>query len=248
MDFEKSLSHANSGRRSFLWKAGAAVSAAVAAAVPGMASNRHKGASIADADRLALQLGILEDEKAIRTLHRGYEASLDEGLYEEAAAFFAEDAEVVFNGGVFKGRSAGIARLYCELFRQGLTGKKLGPAPDPEAGMAPRQETMTVAADRMSARAQFPFSIQVGNPLPDAPLVRMARLQGGGIQKWCESGVYEISYVKSATDGTWKIQRLEHRVTSQTDYRPGKSTSMAISVLPFARTYPADPVGPDRLV
>ncbi len=37
MDFVKSLSKPNTGRRSFLWKAGAAMSAAVAAAVPGMA-------------------------------------------------------------------------------------------------------------------------------------------------------------------------------------------------------------------
>jgi hypothetical protein len=239
---EKSLSKSNTGRRSFLCKAGVAMSAAVAAAVPAIAKSTDSNNT--DADHLAKQLGILEDENALRSLHKTYENLLDTGKYEDVAGLFVKDAVVVFNGGVFKGKS-GVARLYGECFSAGLTGKKIGPAPGFEAA----QETTNVAADRLSAKAQFPYSIQVGTPMaPDSQLVQMARLQGGGIMQWCESGTYEISYVKDIKDGGWKINRLEYRVSSTTDYRPGRAYANPISVPQFAKTYPKDPSGPDSLI
>jgi uncharacterized protein (TIGR02246 family) len=239
---EKFLSNPNTGRRSFLWKAGAALTAAAAAVVPGIAKD-STGKST-DAERLAHQLGILEDEKAIRVLHQTYEALCDSGDYENAAGLFTKDAAVVFNGGVFKGRN-GIARLYRNHFRAGLTGKKMGPVP----GIKIAPETVTVAEDRESAAAQFSYSIQVGSPMPtDSSLVQMARLQGEGILKWCESGSYEISYSKCRKDGSWKIAKLEYRVSSKTDYRPGRAYANPISVPPFERTYPADATGPDTLI
>jgi hypothetical protein len=241
MDVLKSLSKPDTGRRSFLWKAGAAVSAAAAAAIPGMA--RSSDSKDTEADRLAKQLGILEDEKAIRTLHQTYENLLDNAGYAEVVALFTEDAAVAFNGGIFKGKS-GISRLYGDCFSAGMTGKKIGPAP----GFDAAPETINVAADRLSAKAQFPYSIQVGAPMPDSQLVRMARLQGEGILKWCEGGVYEMSYAKDIKSGSWKIQRLEHRVLSQTDYRPGKSYVRSISVPLFAKQHPEDPAGPDSLI
>jgi hypothetical protein len=245
MDVLKSLSKPTTGRRSFLWKAGVAMSAAVAAAVPGMA--RSDAGKHADADSLARQLGILEDEKEIRALHQAYQAHLDNGRYEEVADLFAEDAEVVFNGGAFKGKKDGVSRLYRDCFRAGLTGKQIGPGPEP--GIDQSQETIKVAADRLSANAQFPYSIQVGAPMdPDSQLVKMARLHGEGIMKWCEGGIYEASYAKDTKNGGWKIKRLEYRVMSKTDYRPGRSHASPISVPLFAKTYPEDPAGPDRLI
>jgi hypothetical protein len=242
MDFVKSLSRPNTGRRSFLWKAGAAMSAAVAAAVPGMAQSDD--GKNTEADRLARRLGILEDEKAIRALHHSYEYLLDTGRYEEVLALFTEDAAVVFNGGVFKGES-GVSRLYGGNFRAGVTGKQIGPVPGFEAA----QETIHVAADRSSAKALFPYSIQVGAPMaPGSSLVQMARLHGEGIVKWCQCGVYEISYAKNIRDGSWKINRLEYRVSSTTDYKPGRAYANPISTPMFAKTYPADPAGPDRLI
>jgi hypothetical protein len=83
---------------------------------------------------------------------------------------------------------------------------------------------------------------------PDSQLVQMARLQGEGIMKWCEGGIYEASYAKDAKDGGWKIKRLEYRVSSSTDYRPGRAYANPISVPLFAKTYPEDPAGPDRLI
>jgi hypothetical protein len=251
MDVLKSLSKPNTGRRSFMRKLGAAMSATLAAAVPAMSNHKPKqGAGLdAEVDRLSNQLGILEDEKAIRALHQAYESYLDNGMYDEVVDIFAEDAEVVFNGGIFKGKKAGVSRLYGNCFSAGLTGKKIGPVRGIQPDARQQHETIAVAADRLSATAQFPYSIQVGTPMAsDSQLVQMARLQGGGIMKWCEAGIYEISYAKDIKDGGWKIKRLECRVMSTTDYRPGRSYARPISVPLFAKTYPGDPAGPDSLI
>jgi hypothetical protein len=240
----------DTGRRSFMWKISAAMSAALASAVPSISSHKGNQSAGLDAevDRLSNQLGLLEDEKAIRNLHQTFETCLDNGMYEEIVELFTEDGEVVFNGGVFKGKRGGISRLFCDCFSSGLTGKKIGPAPDFEADSEQQQEIIKVAADRLSAKAQFPYSIQVGTPMaPDSQLVNMARLHGEGIIKWCEGGIYEASYTKDIKDGGWEIKRLEYRVLSKTDYRPGKPYARPISVPLFAKTYPEDPAGPDRL-
>ena len=65
--------------------------------------------------------------------------------------------------------------------------------------------------------------------------------------KWWEGGIYEVSYLKDMKDGGWKIKRLEYRVLSKADYRPGKSCARPISVPLFSKVYPADPAGPDSL-
>ena len=249
MDFVKSLSKQNTGRRSFLWKAGAAMSAAVAAAVPGMAnhkSNLGEGLN-AEVNRLSNRLGILEDENTIRTLHQTYETLLDRGRYEDVPDLFADDAEVVFNGGAFKGRKDGVSRLYGDCFRSGLTGKKIGSAPNFEVDSEQRREFIKVSADRLSASGQFPYSMRVGTPMTgDSSLVRMARLQGEGIVKWWEGGTCEVSYVK--VGGAWKISRLEYHATSKADYKPGRTHATPIDVPAFSSVFPVNPTGPDRLV
>lgn len=249
MDYTKSLSKPNTGRRSFMWKAGAAVSAALAAAVPSVAksgTNQSDGKN-AEASQLAHRLGILEDENTIRTLHQTYETLLDGGRYEEVADLFAEDAEVVFNGGAFKGRKDGVSRLYGDCFRSGLTGKKIGSAPKFEANSEQQRESIKVSADRLSAGGQFPYSMQVGTPMTgDSSLVRMARLQGEGIVKWWEGGTCEVSYVK--VSNAWKISRLEYHVTLKTDYKPGRTHAKPIDVPAFSSVFPVNPTGPDRLV
>ena len=142
----------------------------------------------------------------------------------------------------------GVSRLYRDCFSSGLTGKKIGPAPGFEVDSEQQQETVKVSTDRLSASAQFPYSIQVGTPMtPDSQLVQMARLQGEGIMKWWEGGTYEVSYVKCIRDGGWKIKRLEYRVSSKADYRPGRSHAGPISVPLFSKVYPEDPAGPDLL-
>ena len=53
-------------------------------------------------------------------------------------------------------------------------------------------------------------------------------------------------YVKEGD--AWKIKRLEYRVTSKADYRPGRSCANPISVPNFSVTYPENPDRPDKLV
>jgi hypothetical protein len=57
------------------------------------------------------RLGIVEDELAIRRLQHAYGYYLDKCYYDEVVDLFDEDGEVIFIGGVYKGR-AGAARLY----------------------------------------------------------------------------------------------------------------------------------------
>ncbi len=238
----------DTGRRSFIWKTGAAMSAVIASAVTGISKQKvDADAGLKDQlDHLSNRIGSLEDANAIRRLHQAYESRLDRGRYEEVAGMFADDAEVVYNGGLYAGKE-GIRRLYCDHFASGHTGRKIEPAsgfePDPEQQM----DIVEVAGDRKTATGQFPYSIQVGAPMTgDSSLVEMARLQGEGIVHWWESGIHAVSYVKS--DGTWKIRKLEYRVTSKADYKPGRSCAKPIDIPAFSTMFPANPTGPDRLV
>jgi len=241
MDFVKSISRQNPGRRSFLWKAGTAMSAVVASAVAGVA-----GAKQSTDTTLQDRIGSLEDAEAIRRLHQAYESRLDRGMYEDVVGMFADDAEVVFNGGLFAGKK-GIRRLYCDHFNSGLTGKKIEPAPGFQLEPEQQQDIVEVALDRKAATGQFPYSMQVGTPMTgDSSLVQMARLQGEGIVKWWEGGIYEASYVKVG-DG-WKIRRLEYRAASKADYKPGWTYAKPIDVPAFRSVFPKNPTGPDRLV
>ena len=98
----------NTGRRSFIWKTGAAMSAVVASAVAGISSPKtDSGASLKDrVDRLSNRIGSLEDANAIRGLHQTYESFLDKGRYEEVVGMFSNDAETVYNNGLFAGRGS----------------------------------------------------------------------------------------------------------------------------------------------
>lgn len=249
----KPVSHkeqADKSRRSFMWKAGAGMSAVLAAAVPGiaMASRRDDTNLKNKVDNLSKKVGMLEDENQIRSLHMSYENHLDKGMYEEVVNLFTDDAEVVFNGGIFKGKTS-VCRLYKELFSAGSTGKKIEPAPGFQLNEEQLQDAVKVAQNGKSAKARFSYSIQVGSPISsDSLLVKMARLQGEGIQKWWEGGVYKLSCVKDVKDGNWKVARLEYKTLSRADYRPGKSYASPISVPQFSKVFPEDTMGPDRLV
>jgi len=241
----------DTGRRSFMWKIGAAMSAVLVTAVPGLSRPRvNNDANLkTKVDQLSGQLGIIEDEISIRKLHQAYENLLNNSMYEEVVNLFTDDGEVIFNGGVFKGKKRGVRRLYCDHFSPGLTGKKIEPAPGFQLNTGQQQDIVEVATDRRSARARFTYSMQVGTGIiSDSQLVKMARLHGEGIMKWWEGGIYEISYVKDMKYGDWKIKRLEYRVLSKAYYRPGISHARSISVPPFSKVYPEDPAGPDRLI
>ena len=77
-------------------------------------------------EEISNQVGILQDEQAVRKLQHSYGYYLDKCLYNEVVALFAEDSEVRFMRGVFKGK-AGVKRLYLERFGQNFTSGKNGP-------------------------------------------------------------------------------------------------------------------------
>jgi hypothetical protein len=236
----------DTGRRSFIWKVGAGMSAVLAAAVPGYAKTVFSNDKKTGVDDLVKKVAMLENEKAIHELHKTFEGLLDNGRYSEIPGMFTDNAEVIFNGGVYKGNS-GVKRLFCNCFASGMTGRKINQAPGIE--LKPEQDKIEVSLDQKSAKARFAYSIQVGAPIDsDSVLVKMARLQGEGIRKWWEGGVYELSYVKDSMDKGWKIERLEYKTIAKADYRPGRSYAKPISIPLFSKVYPAEPFGPDRLV
>lgn len=235
-----------SSRRSFMWKMGAGASTALASAP--VFANTDTGDFQNSVDSLSMQVALLEEEKMIRKLHQSYESLLDKGKYDEISALFADNAQVIFNGGVFKDKQQGVSRLYTEHFYSGQTGKAMEPAPGFELDNDQLLDSVKVAPDLLSAKAAFAYSIQVGKLIDsDSQLFNMARLQGEGIQKWWEGGVYELSYVKNIKDGSWKIKTLEYKTLSRADYRPGRSYAKPIAVSQFSSLYPAEATGPDNL-
>jgi hypothetical protein len=232
---------ADNSRRSFVWKLGAGASA-VLASVAGTAR-----AETPKADNAPLRVALLEEEKVLRTLHHGFEQAMDKGRHEEVIAMFADDAEVVFNGGVFRQRSKGVSRLYRERFPSGKTGARMEPAPGFELPADQQTDSVDVSPDLRSATAVFPYSIQVGVPFEtETSLAAMARLHGEGVRTWWEGGVYKVTYRKDAA-GSWKIGRLEYDTQSRADWRSGRSYAQPMSVARLSTRFPADQQGPDDL-
>jgi len=229
-------------RRSFIWKMGAGASAALVSTV-GMAKGEAS-----TTDNPALRAVLLEEEKALSRFHQAFEQAMDKGLHEEVLGMFSDDAEVVFNGGVFKSRSHGVSRLYRDRFPAGKTGRRMEPAPGFELTADQQRDGVEVSPDLRSAKAVFPYSIQVGMPFEtETSLAAMARLHGEGVRTWWEGGVYRVNYRKDEA-GHWKISRLEYDTLSRADYRSGKSYAQPISALRIATRFPGDQQGPDDLV
>jgi hypothetical protein len=232
-------------RRSFIWKIGAGASAALTPAL-GIAT-----AAASATDNPTLRAALLEEEKTLRKFHQAFEQAMDKGLHEEVIGMFAPDgevADVVFNGGVFRGRIHGVSRLYRDRFPASKTGRRIEPAPGFELTADQQRDSVEVSPDLQSAKAVFPYSIQVGTPIEtETSLAAMARLHGEGVRTWWEGGVYRINYRKDAA-GQWKISRLEYDTLSCADYRPGKRYAQPISVPRFAMRFPADQQGPDDLL
>src|SRR5262245_26408697 len=104
-------------------------------------------AEVPGADSAAQRVAMLEAEQALRQLHQAFEQAMDGGLHEQVIGLFADDAEVVFNGGVFSQRSHGVSRLYRERFPAGKTGARMEPAPGFELAADQHRDTVEVAAD-----------------------------------------------------------------------------------------------------
>lgn len=238
---------ADNSRRSFVWKLGAGASA-VLASVAGTVRAETPTADTSEADTATSRVALLEEEKVLRQLHQRFEQAMDKGMPEDVIGMFADDAEVVFNGGVFSQRTNGVSRLYGERFPSGKTGGRMEPAPGFEVAADQQRDSVDVSLDLRSATAVFPYSIQVGMPFEtETSLAAMARLHGEGVRTWWEGGAYKVTYRKDDA-GSWKIGRLEYDTQSRADWRSGRSYAQPIAVAGFSTRFPVDQQGPDDLV
>lgn len=162
-------------RRSFIWRLGAGASAAVASTLS-MAKAEPKF------DSAGHRVGLLEADKALRQLHLAFGRAMDRGLHDAVIGMFTNDAQVVFNGGVFRNRQ-GVSRLFREHFPSGKTGASLPQAPGFELTAEQQIDRVDVHADLQTASAVHPYSIQVGAPFEtESSLAAMARLHGEGVR------------------------------------------------------------------
>jgi len=189
-------------------------------------------------ESLSHELGVLKDIQAVRTLQFKYGYYMDKGLYDEVVALFAEDGELHFMGGIFRGR-AGLGRLYCDRLRARFTGGHNGPVYGLLAEHMQLQDIVDVAPDRRSAQGRFRAFMQGGSHVTKPAISPSLPLQ------WWEAGVYENTYVNDG--GVWRIRTLDYHMFWQADYEKGWAHSTPYAGRFFDKTYPEDPGGPDEL-
>ncbi len=187
---------------------------------------------------LTHRLGLQEDVHAIRKLQHTYGYFMDKGLYDEVVDLFAEDGELRFMGGVFKGR-AGLRRLYCERLRPAFTGHN-GPAFGLLCDHMQLQDVVDVAPDGLSAKARF-RALLLGGSHDSKPDINPHLPR-----QWWEGGLYENHYVKQ--DGVWKVKVMGHNLTFQGDYETGWAHQKPYEKAFWPKAYPEDPLGPDEII
>ena len=192
----------------------------------------------AEIEALSARVGRLEDEAAIRRLHHAYGYYIDVCMYDEVVELFADDGEVIFLSGVYRGK-AGAARLYKTWFQNFFTGGRPGPVDGFLLDHFQMQDIVTVTDDRRTAKGRFRALLAGGSH--DS---RTDAQEGLPAQFW-EAGVYENDYVRE--DGVWKIRRLDYRVQWQADYEAGWARQEA-HLRPASVTFPENPLGPDELL
>jgi carotenoid cleavage dioxygenase len=186
---------------------------------------------------LTRQVGVLEDVNAIRRLQYLYGYYIDKCLYDETVELFADDGEVRFMGGIWRGQ-AGVKRLYCGRFRKNFTGDVNGVSFGFLLDHPQLQDVIDVAPDRTTAKVRARSLMQAGRHVSITE-------EGALPRQWWEGGIYENEYVRE--DGVWKIKVLDYNPVWHGMYDKGWSHQPA-NAYPFAsKTYPEDPVGPDAL-
>ncbi len=100
------------------------------------------------------ELDMLKDQQAIRALQHTYGYLMEKGLYQEVVDLFADDAEMTFFGGVFRGKES-IKRVYLNRIRTNFTKGRNGPVRELLCDVLQMQDVITVADDRKTARGRF---------------------------------------------------------------------------------------------
>ena len=188
---------------------------------------------------LRRQVAQLEDIHAVRTLHFKYGYYIDMCLYDEATDLFADDGEVRFLNGVYKGK-AGVRRLYCEWFRNLFTKGRNGPVRGFLLDHLQLQDIVDISPDGRTAHGRFRALLLAGQHETKKERI------GNNFPAQCwEGGIYENRYVKAR--GVWKIKRLNYNMLWQADYAPGWAKS-GVHLPPILETFPKNPIGPDELL
>jgi len=189
-------------------------------------------------EELSRRVRTLEDIHAVRTLHFKYGYYIDMCLYDEACELFAENGEVVFLNGLYKGK-AGVKRLYCEWFRNHFTNGHNGPVHGFLLDHLLLQDVVDISPDGKTAQGRFRVLMLAGQHES-----KTQRIPNFPDQCW-EGGVHENEYVKE--NGVWKIRRLNYNMLWQADYGPGWAKS-GVHLPPLTKRFPEDPRGPDELL
>ncbi len=241
--FFRSVSQVESGVRIRLW--GAVAALAIALITTAACSNADLAEKV---EQMSNRLGILEDTQAIRNLHYAYGYYIDKCLYEDVVDLFADDGEVHFAGGIYRGKDEGVRRLYVESFLEGFTGGKPGPVHGFLLDHLQMQDVIHVAPDRETAKARFRAFMQAGaHVTSESPMGEADRKEDRGPTQWWEGGIYENSYVKE--DGVWKIKVLNYNPLWHADYENGWShTKVGYIPTDPPVLYPENPTGPDAVM
>jgi len=190
-------------------------------------------------EKLEHELAVQQDIHQIRRLQYTYGYFIDKSQYDEVVDLFADDGEVWFLGGIFRGK-AGVRRLYIErfqkLFTQGHNGPRYGWLIDhPQMQMV-----IDVDPDRRRANARARSMMQAGlhdTAEGDRPAWRRA---------WWEGGMYENSYVRE--NGVWKIRAIRYFPFWHGTFNEGWAKTPIDYIPMFKKLYPEDPIGPDALI
>lgn len=184
---------------------------------------------------LQQEVTLLRDREAIRTLHFTYGYCMDKWLFKEIVDLFAEDCELRFLNGIWRGK-AGAQRLYS--WTEGMYGPRDGML----AEHVIAQDVVHVAPDRSRAWGRFRALLQIGAHEDHA-----LEFPPSFAQSFWEAGVHENEYVLEG--GVWKIAVFDYRLTFQAPYEGGwaKSPDHPIMITPWEGTFPAVPNGPDEL-
>lgn len=240
------LSAGHGQRRGFLLRLAAGLAMLVPAR-QALSRADAEAAQTASGDELAVlrdRIARLEDEQAIRKLQHAYGYFIDKCLYEETVDLFAEDGEVRFMGGIWRGKR-GVRRLYVDTFQRVFTNGHNGPVPGFLLDHPQMQDVVHVAEDRTTARARYRSLMQAGTHIDsDAPMAESVRA-GRAPQQWWEGGIYENQYVRE--DGVWKIRVLNYRPFWHAEYDKGWAYTKPEYIPAYSTTYPDNPTGPDAL-
>ncbi|MGZ5936286.1 MAG: nuclear transport factor 2 family protein [Rhizomicrobium sp.] len=190
---------------------------------------------VATIARLESRIGNLEAESAVRRLQYTYGYLIDKCMYNEAVDLFAENGEVRFMGGIYKGKE-GVRRLYIGRFRKNFTNDYNGPVFGFLLDHPQLQAVIDVAPDGKSAKLRGRSVMQAGR--------HESITEAGALpRQWWEGGIYENEYVKE--DGVWKIKVLDYNPLWHGMFDKGWAHTPP-NAYPFAsKTYPEDPLGPD---